>query len=373
MSVKPGPPVTMHAAIEPELPALAEEIVDAIRQEVPEYARPMSGAFGRGIRAGVEEALQRFGAPDTRPRPDVYRALGRGEHRVGRSLDALQSAYRIGARVAWRRLSRAAEAAGVPVADQHALAEAIFAYIDEIAAESVEGYAAAQAEQAGDRQRRREALLALVSAPVPPEPGVLRAAAAEAGWALPRRVAVIACTDDDPGRVARRLSGDALHGRVGDQPCLIVGDPVDLAKEAAAAADRLETQLGLGPTVPIDETRRSLGWAVRALALPAPSQRLVVADERLADLVLQAAPDVVAALRTRALEPLAGETPRSRTRLAQTLASWLSHAGARAAVAEELGVHPQTVRYRVTRLRELFGASLDDPEARFELMLALRA
>jgi DNA-binding PucR family transcriptional regulator len=36
-------------------------------------------------------------------------------------------------------------------------------------------------------------------------------------------------------------------------------------------------------------------------------------------------------------------------------------------------VHPQTVRYRLARLRERFGADLDDPDARFELELALRA
>jgi DNA-binding PucR family transcriptional regulator len=36
-------------------------------------------------------------------------------------------------------------------------------------------------------------------------------------------------------------------------------------------------------------------------------------------------------------------------------------------------VHPQTVRYRLKQLRELFGARLEDPEARFELALALRA
>jgi DNA-binding PucR family transcriptional regulator len=41
-------------------------------------------------------------------------------------------------------------------------------------------------------------------------------------------------------------------------------------------------------------------------------------------------------------------------------------------VAATLGVHPQTVRYRMARLRELFGARLEDPEARFELSLALR-
>ena len=33
----------------------------------------------------------------------------------------------------------------------------------------------------------------------------------------------------------------------------------------------------------------------------------------------------------------------------------------------------KTVRYRLTRLRELFGSRLDDPHARFELDLALRA
>jgi DNA-binding PucR family transcriptional regulator len=46
--------------------------------------------------------------------------------------------------------------------------------------------------------------------------------------------------------------------------------------------------------------------------------------------------------------------------------------GAVSPTAAALGVHPQTVRYRVTRLRELFGSALDDPDARFELQLALR-
>ena len=42
-------------------------------------------------------------------------------------------------------------------------------------------------------------------------------------------------------------------------------------------------------------------------------------------------------------------------------------------MAAELDVHPQTVRYRVNRLRELLGTQLDDPDARFELEIALRA
>jgi DNA-binding PucR family transcriptional regulator len=42
-------------------------------------------------------------------------------------------------------------------------------------------------------------------------------------------------------------------------------------------------------------------------------------------------------------------------------------------MAADLHVHPQTVRYRLARLRELLGAALDDPEARFELEVVLRA
>jgi DNA-binding transcriptional LysR family regulator len=45
--------------------------------------------------------------------------------------------------------------------------------------------------------------------------------------------------------------------------------------------------------------------------------------------------------------------------------------GNRQAMAEELHVHPQTVRYRMAQLRELFGQSLDDPRTRAVLLLAL--
>ena len=75
----------------------------------------------------------------------------------------------------------------------------------------------------------------------------------------------------------------------------------------------------------------------------------------------------------RALAPLAGLRPAARARLSATLRAWLDHPGQVQPVAERLHVHPQTVRYRVAQLRELFGERLDDPDARFELALALRS
>ena len=60
-------------------------------------------------------------------------------------------------------------------------------------------------------------------------------------------------------------------------------------------------------------------------------------------------------------------------RLAETLRSWLLHQGRRDDVAGHLHVHPQTVRYRMTQIRELFGDRLRDPAAVRDLVVALGA
>ena len=107
-----------RTVLAPGLPALAEEIIEAISEGVPEYALPLEGAFGRGLRRGVEEALRRFldlfgtEGDEADPRREIYVELGRGELRAGRPLEALLAAYRLGARVAWRRQAAAGEAAG---------------------------------------------------------------------------------------------------------------------------------------------------------------------------------------------------------------------------------------------------------------------
>jgi DNA-binding PucR family transcriptional regulator len=55
------------------------------------------------------------------------------------------------------------------------------------------------------------------------------------------------------------------------------------------------------------------------------------------------------------------------------LRSWLLHQGHREAVAADLFVHPQTVRYRMNQLRELYGERLSDPRSILELTVALGA
>lgn len=367
-------------AIEGVLPDLSQDILDAIAREVPEYARPLEGSFGRGIRIGVDEALRQFVRQIRDPDSDrtagreVYFGLGHGEYRQGRSLDSLQAAYRVGARVAWRRTSSAAEAAGHHPGLVYELADAIFAYIDELSALSVEGYAAARAAHEGEREMRRARLLAaIVSGAAEAE---IERLCAETGWVMPEIAAMAACRPEDVGPIVRRLSAGTLAGTVEEAGCLVIGDPDGPGRAEALSVAAGTTPLTVGPAVPIADLADSWSDAATAhavrLAGALPGGGLMRSDDHLPVLVLAAAPARVERLTARCLKPLEAETPASRDRLAATLGAWLDNMGGISPTAAALDVHPQTVRYRLARLRELFGPALEDPESRFELQLALR-
>jgi hypothetical protein len=378
-------PPAAAAALRPELPAVAEEIIAAISAGVPEYALPLEGRFGEGLRMGVERALQRFldliGEAESGPEParQVYVDLGRGELRSGRPLDALLAAYRLGARVAWRRLAAAGEREGLESRTLYLLAESIFAYIDELSGESIEGYAMEQAAVAGAQQRRRRELAALLVQDPPADPAAVEAAALDAGWRLPALIGAIYVADGaDPDRLAARLGAGTIAADLPAGACALVPDPDAPGRRAqldAVFADRLGA---LGPTVPWREARVSAARAQATLALAqagsiSTTYGLVAATDHPVALLVNADRGLARDIATAALAPLDGETPASRERLIETLAAWLRHRGRTEAVAAALHVHPQTVRYRMGRLRELYGDRLDDPDARFEIELALRS
>jgi DNA-binding PucR family transcriptional regulator len=113
--------------------------------------------------------------------------------------------------------------------------------------------------------------------------------------------------------------------------------------------------------------------ALRALRLGLTPEGSAPLDteERLADLVLRADDAALADLRARVLAPLAELSPSAREKLTETLRSWLLHQGRRDQIAAELFVHPQTVRYRMQQLRDLYGARLEDPRTVLDLTVAL--
>ena len=386
-------PPEVADVLRPELPALADEIVAGLSRGVPDYARPLEGPFGEALRTGVEDALGRFTrfVADAQADPDagreVYVNLGRGEMRAGRSLDALLAAYRLGARIAWRRLAAAGERAGLSPRTLYTLAEAIFAYIDELSADSIEGYAREQAATAGALQRRRQRLAALLVQEPPPAPATVEGAASNAAWRLPRRLAALVVEADgdqreggpapaeQADRLALRLGTHALVAHVAPYIVALVPAPADRRELERAVRDR---RAALGPEVGWQESAVSFARAREVLRLAGEGgidgdDALLVAETHKLSLLLGADRRLARDVAESALAPLAGETELSRERLGSTLDAWLRHRGRTEAVAKALHVHPQTVRYRLARLRELFGARLDDPDGRFELELALRA
>jgi hypothetical protein len=370
-------PPDIAAVLRPQIDGVADEIIAAVRT-VPAYARPLEGPFGRGIRAGVQEALHHLLAEIEAAGPvrrrDVYRELGRGEMRSGRSLEALLSAYRVGARVAWRRFAALGVEAGLPPDTLYLLAESIFAYIDVLSAESAEGYALEQSAMASETQLRRRRLVQLLVREPPAEPESVEALAAEAGWTLPRTLAALVIAGPAREAAVPRMPADAIAASVDELACVLVPDPDGPGRRAELerALSLAGAQAGLGVSVPWPQAAISFARARAALRLVGPAETLVDARARAGDLLLAGDPELARELAQDRLAPLDGLTPAGRARLATTLEVWLAEQGRLGAVATRLGVHPQTARYRLARLRDLFGARLDDPDERFWLALALR-
>jgi DNA-binding PucR family transcriptional regulator len=167
--------------------------------------------------------------------------------------------------------------------------------------------------------------------------------------------------------------GAALDG-VG---CILVPDPGGPGRAAALAnAVAGGPHAALGPGGPVGALGESWSLARRALRAAEggaiPGDGLVAAEDHLGVLLLFEGRDIGRRIAARRLEPLEALTPRSRRRMMETALAYVSHRGSAAAMAEALHVHPQTARYRITRLRELFGSQLEDPDDRFELEIALR-
>lgn len=376
-------PAQVTEVLRPALPPLVEEIVRRIPAEVPEYSRPLEGEFGYAVRRGVEVALSRLlvdlpGSDEpafTSAERMLYRELGIGEARSGRSLEALLGAYRLGARLTFAAMSDAATRAKLPPELLIPLGESVFVYIDEVSAASVQGYAEEQQRQVGERDRRRMALLHLLLEGRVDE-SEARHLAGRSGWVLPSRAVVVVVPRANADGLRMALGETALADVHVGQAVAIVPDPT-----SQRGRERLERALQgrdawIGPSRPWQRVSESLRLATAAAASMIVAQPDSGAPgwvvDHLASLAIGADPAMVDELAERRLAPLAALRPGQRERLTQTLDAWLRHRGERARIAEELHVHTQTVGYRVAQLRELFGDVLDDPDARFELEIVLR-
>lgn len=376
----PAIPARVADQLRPVLPVLVEEMIAEILASVDEYARATRAgdrSCVHAVRRGAQEAASQFvsrianpGAPWDEA-ATLFRRLGEAEAGEGRSLEALQAALRAGARAALRWLTQASGQMDAPLETLSQLAEALLVFLDEIAAQAAEGYADAQA--AGDLQRRRRRLIGLLLGEPPPAPQAIAELARLSQWRPPRQVSVIVLADC-PSHPALPEEFLAHLGRT--PPVLIAPDPYGPGRRALLDRGLCGFRAAVGPPVALTDAAKSLHWATEALSLAEQGAfgdyPVIHCDDHLSDMVLRRGGDLLARLEARRLAPLRQMTPGRRDMLAETLLAWLE-TGKCGSVASRLFIHPQTARYRLHKLQELFGEQLDNPDARFELALVLRA
>lgn len=374
-------------ALHAELHATAAEIFDAVPREVPAYSEIFTSELGERVQTTIEMMLAGFLFVSCGPQPDrrgidpaaVESAafqLGQYEAQVGRSVDALNASFRLGARIAWRHWSAAARAHGMSIDDMSRFAELNFYYIDTLADAAVSGHADELDSVGRQRQRAREQLAENLLTGATLDEILLSSRLAE--WKLPTTMLAIALPRAETRNAMPLLdphtllvSGSSVpRSQRSDMAVLLV--PVSAAASRAALLARLSgVSAAVGGETPWLEVRYSAALAVRAWEYRAHKVWPVDTESILAELIVHADLHTRDRHRAAVLAPFDHLRAETRACHEETLRAWLLHQGRREDVARYLVLHPQTVRYRMDRIREILGDRMTDPDRVLDLIISL--
>lgn len=379
----------LEAVLTGDLPGLLADVEILLRPRWPDYAQfidenapavaELAASFAHRLAETAQCALANVDPVALEAEPTVqvvFEHIGRKHCIDGRDLNELLPAYRAGARAAWRHVSAAALRSNLPSNVLAALGEAVFVFVDQLASASAQGYVEQQSQSSAERERLRCELSDLLLSNRC-DSSAVRSAADRARWPLPAE-AVLVLVDPSSATartVIERLDEQCLPVRQHSMFGAIVPGPVGPGRKKEIAAMLRGAHALVGQCVTVESFPASarlpkiaMGLRQRGLLDGDP----VFVGEHLDQIIVQRDVEVFNALRNKVLRPLEGLSPATRDRLTETLAAWLRHMGDRTAMADELFIHPQTVRYRMGQLREYFGAELDSPESRAKMFLALQ-
>jgi sugar diacid utilization regulator len=255
------------------------------------------------------------------------------------------------------------------------LADAVFVFVNQLSSASAHGYVLEQSESSAARERLRQELSDLLLSDRS-DMAALQLAASRAGWSLPAKAAVILVepTDQHARSNVERLDTRCMTVRRERLYGAIVPDPTDLRLRERATRALRGSGAVVGHPVPLallpastQVAQITLDLRRRGLLQGDP----VFASEHIDVVIAHRDERLMSVLRSQVLQPLADVAPARRAQLVETLAAWLRAMGDRRTVAEELHIHPQTVRYRLGQLRSIFGDQLDSPDSRAKMFLAL--
>ncbi|MDF1705600.1 MAG: helix-turn-helix domain-containing protein [Aeromicrobium sp.] len=359
--------------------SLSTRITGRIHAEVAAFAHPsMRKVIGEAIDMSVGLFVDALAGAPTRGRAvgDFFRWLGRVEAAAGHDLDAMRAAHQIATQETWDELREAATELALSAAAVGHLANALLNFQSQLLQHAMQGFTVVRERRGGERHSPRSLLIeALLHGEHPERVAQL---AQQAGWTVPTSISVMTTTMSAQARAVVSASTGALAGSNGQRLVVIVD---------AAAAPRLADHLAHQVCDPVtlswgvapDEAHDAARWSARLFRLvtsgqvPAPTQGAVLCKDHRDKLSMHADPALRRCTDREVLAPLLGETPKRRSALAETLLLWLQTRESAPAIAGRLGIHQQTVRHRLRRLKELFGDRLSDPTETVALLTALES
>lgn len=238
------------------------------------------------------------------------------------------------------------------------------------------------AEQALFRRRVRAGALALLLNGEVRSADALLGVADDTTWSTaPRvRVARLRGGAEELRDGVRRLEAQAAHGARpvlvgapatepgGEQTvAVLLEDLPERLAEVRAAAEASGLRAGIGGPAAVHETDASDREAREALERTTDRQHVGTWDDLVAGGVAGLLPPETArAWARQLLGPVDGAGRLSLLR------TFLAHNGNRSGTAEALGIHRNTLQQRLQEIEEALGRSVDDPQLRAELWIALR-
>ena len=369
-----------------DIDALCDAVVSLIRAQIDIY-RPDGLVGGADLRASVAHNLGYFlGYLGGSGQLDLDGPQQTGRQRAAQNvpLPEVLRAYRISIAMLWQRVMNLARESG-PDAQDALLraATTLWEIADDYSQALTESYRRTVGERMIADDRRRSALVAsLQNGSTRGQPtaweiaklldmpfeGAFLVVAAEAPAATPAVARL-------EGRLRRLDAASAWRAEPDYDIGVVSYGTRRSVKEILAAISDDVGRIGVSPPYArLDQTPRATRFALVALeALPAGTAGVnQLADTPLAELMIGNL-ETTRGFVYRVLGPVLRLPDDDRGIYLTTAQAWLDARGSAAEAGRALYCHENTVRYRMRRLEEHLGGSLDDPVSLAELAAALQA
>ncbi len=351
---------------------LTKRIREGLRAQLPRYRLVSDRELDWGFRIDLDSTLISARAgPDAVSDADFagLTPVGEARARQGIAIEDVLLAWRIGVQIVIDRATEIGPGLDISAAEMLRFVQALIAASDRAMAVIASAHRGTELELAAREVERRsvvvrEALLGTIS------PVVVRAHAESCGIDPAVEYVAIRAESDAEERTQReRQLGFQSTATPREGLGAVIDD--DLAGFLRRApSGEIPFAVGVGPPRPVERLPESFALATRALTTMRAFGLVGVRDLD----ALGALPAIVAdravgdALVRRYLEPLAG----SQAEIAASLRVLFECDMHVERAAEQLFVHPNTLRYRIGRFEEMTGANLRNTTSALEVWWALQ-